>query len=62
MKTQMAPILEAVKSQDKDEAYEWKSSDTWSTLEHLIANSSSRYDNFLNQSIKSMILIHIFIF
>lgn len=42
MKTQMAPILDAVKSQNKDEAFEWKSSDTWSTLEHLIANSSSR--------------------
>ncbi|CAO1417257.1 unnamed protein product [Diamesa tonsa] len=45
MKTQMAPILEAVKSQNKDEAFEWKSSDTWSTLEHLIANSSSSHGN-----------------
>lgn len=42
MKTQMRTLLMAVREKNKDKAYEWKNSDTWSTLEHLLeANSTT---------------------
>ncbi len=41
MKTQMGKLLEAVRNQNKELAIEWKNSDTWSTLEHLLEANST---------------------
>lgn len=40
MKTQMHMLLEAVRFKNKDLAYEWKNTDTWITLEHLLEANS----------------------
>lgn len=36
MNTQMSPLLEAVRTQNKELADQFMKGDTWSTLEHLI--------------------------
>jgi len=36
----MAPLLEALKTNDTQALAEWSRSDTWATLEQLISNSS----------------------
>lgn len=38
MKTQMQDLLEAVRTKNKDLAYEFKKNDTWTLLESLIGN------------------------
>lgn len=36
----MAPLLEAVRTQDSQKAIEWSQSDQWATVEQVIAASS----------------------
>lgn len=38
MKTQMQPLLEAVRTKNKDQAYEFKKNETWTLLESLVGN------------------------
>lgn len=40
MKSQMGPLLEAVRTKDKAAANEWKNQEVWRTLEQLISASS----------------------
>lgn len=40
MKTQLTPLLDAVRTQDKTLAEQFMRGDTWSTLEHLIGAHS----------------------
>ncbi|XP_025206801.1 nuclear protein localization protein 4 homolog [Melanaphis sacchari] len=40
MKDSMAPLLEAIRSNDKQAVVEWSRSDVWATLEQLISNTS----------------------
>lgn len=42
MKTQMTPLLEAVRTQDTKMAEQFMKGDTWSTLEHLIGAHSGQ--------------------
>lgn len=57
MKTQMHMLLEAVRCKNKDLAYEWKNTDTWITLEHLLeANSPSMGFVSIHHDIKNYIL------
>lgn len=42
MKTQMPPLLEAVRKQDNEMAQQFMKGDTWSTLEHLIGAHSGQ--------------------
>ncbi|KAL5273585.1 NPLOC4 family protein [Megaselia abdita] len=44
MKTQMQPLLEAVRTQNKDQAYEFKKNETWSLLESLVGNEGGVSD------------------
>lgn len=38
MKTQMQPLLEAVRTKNKDQAYDFKKNETWTLLESLVGN------------------------
>uniref|UniRef100_T1GRH3 RanBP2-type domain-containing protein n=1 Tax=Megaselia scalaris TaxID=36166 RepID=T1GRH3_MEGSC len=38
MKTQMQSLLEAVRTKNKDQAYEFKKNETWTLLESLVGN------------------------
>lgn len=42
MKTQMTPLMEAVRTQDRKMAEQFMKGDTWSTLEHLIGAHSGQ--------------------
>ncbi|XP_053671095.1 nuclear protein localization protein 4 homolog [Anopheles nili] len=52
MKSQLGPLLEAVRAKDKMKANEWKSREVWKTLEELIAASSNRDDSRMSNDVE----------
>uniref|UniRef100_A0A182JMP2 NPL4 domain-containing protein n=1 Tax=Anopheles atroparvus TaxID=41427 RepID=A0A182JMP2_ANOAO len=48
MKSQLGPLLEAVRSKDKAKGNEWKAREVWKTLEELIAASSHHEDSSMS--------------
>ncbi|XP_058128457.1 nuclear protein localization protein 4 homolog [Anopheles ziemanni] len=52
MKSQLGPLLEAIRSKDKAKANEWKTREVWKTLEELIAASSHHEDSSMSNDVE----------
>uniref|UniRef100_A0A182MG17 RanBP2-type domain-containing protein n=1 Tax=Anopheles culicifacies TaxID=139723 RepID=A0A182MG17_9DIPT len=52
MKSQLGPLLEAVRTKDKAKANEWKSREVWKTLEELIEASSNHDDSSMSNDVE----------
>uniref|UniRef100_A0A182QCF1 RanBP2-type domain-containing protein n=1 Tax=Anopheles farauti TaxID=69004 RepID=A0A182QCF1_9DIPT len=52
MKSQLGPLLEAVRAKDKTKANEWKTREVWETLEELIAASSNHDDTSMSNDVE----------
>ncbi|XP_049535201.1 nuclear protein localization protein 4 homolog [Anopheles darlingi] len=52
MKSQLGPLLEAVRIKDKALANEWKTREVWKTLEELIAASSHHDDGSMSNDVE----------
>ncbi|XP_062534066.1 nuclear protein localization protein 4 homolog [Armigeres subalbatus] len=52
MKSQMDPLLEAVRNKDKTAASEWKNQEVWRTLEQLISASSHHDDSSMSNDVE----------
>lgn len=52
MKSQMDPLLEAVRNKDKTAASEWKNQEVWRTLEQLISASSHHEDSSMSNDVE----------
>uniref|UniRef100_A0A182TNZ3 RanBP2-type domain-containing protein n=1 Tax=Anopheles melas TaxID=34690 RepID=A0A182TNZ3_9DIPT len=52
MKSQLGPLLEAVRDKDKAKANEWKTREVWKTLEELIEASSNHDDSSMSNDVE----------
>ncbi|XP_058454688.1 nuclear protein localization protein 4 homolog isoform X2 [Malaya genurostris] len=52
MKSQMGPLLEAVRDKDKTVANEWKNQEVWRTLEQLISATSHHDDSSMSNDVE----------
>lgn len=56
LKSQMGPLLEAVRNKDKAAASEWKNQEVWRTLEELIS-ASTHHDEWVEYNIPKLKII-----